>query len=96
MSDNISAKINEMNSEADLGNNSDQTFQRWLSDRFVESSNYLSLQFTEEVLSRSWLIIQKLKLEKLTKMLNPIGRDETTRKELREVAEEILKPIQGI
>ena len=81
--DNISAKMKQMREDAVLGDSSEQTFQRWLSDRLVESSNYLSLQFTEEVLSRSWLIIQELKLNKLTTMLNPIGRNEVSRNELR-------------
>lgn len=81
--DNISAKMKQMREDAVLGDSEEQTFQRWLSDRLVDSSNYLSLQFTEEVLSRSWLIIQELKLNKLTTMLNPIGRNEVSRNELR-------------
>lgn len=83
LKDNISAKMKQMREDAVLGDSEEQTFQRWLSDRLVDSSNYLSLQFTEEVLSRSWLIIQELKLNKLTKMLNPIGRCEVSRNELR-------------
>lgn len=88
--------MEQLSDEAEQGVASEQTFHRWLSDQIVESATYLSLQFTEEVLSRSWQSLQKTKLERLKEMLNPVGRTEVDRVVLRTAAEEILSPIPSI
>lgn len=49
-----SVKMEEMRQEADANEESSQTFQAWLADQIFESANFLSLQFTESVVTRTW------------------------------------------
>ena len=52
--DSVELKMETLREEAEQGVRSENTFQKWLSDQICESAKYLSLQFTEEVLSRAW------------------------------------------
>lgn len=68
--------------------------QQWLANQIFESSNYLSLQFTEAVVERTWENIQKYKLEQLKSFINPVGRTDEAREQLREAGNKILRPLE--
>ena len=74
-----SAKMEALRQEADNEQESDETFQKWLADQIFDSANYLTLQFTEAVMSRIWEKIQGFKLEQVKEMVRPMGRDAATR-----------------
>lgn len=88
--------MDELRSEAEEGVENHQTLQQWLANQILESANYLSLQFTESVAERIWETIQGYKLETLSNLVNPVGRTDEMRWELREAGEKILRPLQAL
>jgi len=77
--DSASVKMDQLRQEADEEEESEQTFQSWLADQIFESANYLTLQFTEGVMSRTWEKIQSLKLDQVKGFIRPMGKDAAAR-----------------
>ena len=94
--ENVDEKMQQMYDEADAGQRSSQTFQRWLGDQILLSSQHLSLQFVEEVLSYAMRRLQRQKLSQIIESVQPTGRTEAEKTWLREKASEVLAPLQQI
>lgn len=85
--------MEQLRQEADNDAESEDTFQKWLADQIFDSANYLTLQFTEAVMSRVWEKIQGHKLQQVKEMVRTVGRDAATRTMLRTQAEEVVREV---
>ena len=94
--DNVQAKMNDMEMEAQQCKRSEQTFQRWFGDTILKSADYLTVQFVEEVLSYTMKQLQKMKLEKLIDNVRAQAPTFDGRARLSETAHAILEPLQRI
>ena len=65
----------------------DQILQQWLADQVFESANHFDLQFTEGVVAQVWEKIQSRKLNQVKQLIQPVGKDEMVRAQLRSTAE---------
>ena len=60
-------------------NETEETFQTWISELIFESLNQMSPQFTEAVIGRTQERIQRSKLDHVVELITIEGEDEAKR-----------------
>ena len=79
MTKQVSSKTEELRSKMSAANETEETFQAWISELIFESLNQMSPQFTEAVIGRTQERIQRSKLDHVTELITITGEDEATR-----------------